>query len=143
MTLVKKGWTSPFNNNYLSDFFNGDKFLNDEFFATERMPAVNIVENDASYELEVAVPGMNKEDFKIEVKEGRLTIFAETKEEKKEEDKNYYRKEFSCSSFSRMFSLPEGVKDVEIDAVYKNGILFITIPKSKHTVVPVKRVEVK
>ena len=143
MTLVKKGWTSPFSNNYLSDFFNMDKLLNDDYFAAERMPAVNVIENEKSFEIEVAVPGMKKDDFKVEVKDGMLSIFAETKDEKKEEAKNYTRKEFSCTSFSRLFTLPENVKDGEIDAEYKNGVLNIILPKNKVDVNPVKRIEVK
>ncbi len=143
MTLVKKGWTSPFSNNYLSDFFNTDKLLNDDYFAAERMPAVNVIENEKSFEIEVAVPGMKKDDFKVEVKDGMLSIFAETKDEKKEETKNYTRKEFSCTSFSRLFTLPENVKDGEIDAEYKNGVLNIILPKNKVNINPVKRIEVK
>lgn len=143
MTLVKKGWTSPFNNNYLSDFFNTDKLLNDDFFVTERMPAVNIIENEKSFELEVAVPGMKKDDFKIEVKDGMLSIFASIKNEKQEETKSYTRKEFSCTSFSRLFTLPENVKNGEIDAEYKNGVLHIILPKEKVNVNPGKRIAVK
>jgi HSP20 family protein len=90
MTLVKKGWTSPFSSNYLSDFFNTDKLFGDNFFTTERMPAVNVIENEKTYELEVAVPGMKKEDFKVEVKDGLLSIFAERTDEKMEEEKKLY-----------------------------------------------------
>ena len=118
MTLVKKGWTSPFSNNYLSDFFNTDKLFGDNFFTTERMPAV-------------------------EVKDGLLSIFAERTDEKMEEEKNYTRKEFSCMSFSRLFTLPENVKDGEIDAAYVNGVLTIVIPKTSIAVAPVKKIEVK
>lgn len=143
MTLVKKGWTSPFSSNYLSDFFNTDKLFGDNFFTTERMPAVNVIENEKTYELEVAVPGMKKEDFKVEVKDGLLSIYAERTDEKMEEEKNYTRKEFSCMSFSRMFTLPENVKDGEIDATYVNGVLTIVIPKTSIAVAPVKKVEVK
>ena len=107
------------------------------------MPAVNVKENEKTYELEVAVPGMKKEDFKVEVKDGLLSIFAERTDEKMEEEKNYTRKEFSCMSFSRLFTLPENVKDGEIDATYVNGVLTIVIPKTSIAVAPVKKVEVK
>ncbi|MBK7442996.1 MAG: Hsp20/alpha crystallin family protein [Bacteroidetes bacterium] len=143
MTLVKKGWSSPFANGYLSDLFNTDKFFNDEFINLERMPAVNVIDNEKFYELEVAVPGMHKEDFKVEIKDGLLSIYGERKDEKKEEDKNYTRKEFSCLSFSRMFTLPENVRAGEIDAEYKNGVLNIVLPKKEVTTVAAKKVEVK
>lgn len=143
MTLVKKGWSSPFSNKFLSDFFNADKLFDDDFMKVERMPAVNIAEHDATFELEVAVPGMKKEDFKVEVKDGMLTISAEKEESKEEVKKNYTRKEFSVSSFSRMFNLPDNVKDNEIDAEYKNGVLHLIIPKKEPVVQSAKKVEIK
>ncbi len=143
MTLVKKGWSSPFSNKFLSDFFNADKMFDDDFFKAERMPAVNVVENDATFELEVAVPGMKKEDFKIEVKDGMLEISAEKEEKKEEVKKNYTRKEFSVSSFSRMFTLPDNVKENEIDAIYKDGVLHLVIPKKEPVVKSAKKVEIK
>lgn len=143
MTLIKKGWSSPFSSTYLSDFFNTDKLLEDEFFKVERMPAVNVIDNKENFMLEVAVPGMEKDDFKVEVKNGLLSIFAETKDEKKEENKNYTRKEFSSMSFSRLFTLPENVKEGEIVAEYKNGVLHILIPKMESKDVIAKKVEIK
>lgn len=144
MTLVKKGWSSPFSNKFLTDFFNADKlFDEDDFLKVERMPAVNIVENDTTFEVEVAVPGMKKEDFKVEVKDGMLIISAEKEEKKEEVKKNYTRKEFSVSAFSRMFTLPENVKESEIDAEYKNGVLHMIIPKKEPVVSSAKKVAIK
>lgn len=89
------------------------------------------METDTAFDLEVAAPGMKKEDFKLEVKEGMLYISAATKMEKEEKDDNYTRKEFSYSTFERSFWLPENVKSDNIKAAYKDGILTITLPKVK------------
>lgn len=96
------------------------------------IPAVNVTESKAEYKLEVAAPGFKKEDFKLEVKNGYLTIAGEVKEEKeqKEGDK-YTRREFRYNSFSRSFALPDDVVDAKINARYSDGILLITLPKSK------------
>ena len=76
-------------------------------------------------------------------KDNNFKFEDEYNNEKKEEEKNYTRKEFSCMSFSRMFTLPENVKDGEIDAEYKNGVLNIILPKKVVTAVATKKVEVK
>ncbi|MBK9335927.1 MAG: Hsp20/alpha crystallin family protein [Lewinellaceae bacterium] len=95
------------------------------------IPAVNVTENKNEYKLEVAAPGFKKEDFKLEVKNGYLTISAETREEEKKEDDKCTRREFRFSSFSRSFALPENVQDTHINARYKDGILLIALPKSE------------
>jgi len=96
------------------------------------IPAVNVTENKAEYKLEVAAPGFKKEDFKLEVKNGYLTIAGEVKEEKEEkEGDKYTRREFRYNSFSRSFALPDDVLDAKIGARYNDGILLITLPKSK------------
>ena len=106
-------------------------------FMPQRMqvPAVNVKETDNTFELEVAVPGMKKDDFVLEVKDGMLIISAETKTEKEEKEENFTRKEFNFSSFSRSFWLPEYVKANDIKANYKEGMLIITLPKEKVKVV--------
>ena len=94
------------------------------------IPAVNVKEDDDRYEIEVAVPGMKKEDFKVKVENNQLTISSEHKDEKKEEDKDYSRKEFSYQSFQRSFTLPEGhILTEQISAKYNDGILHIELPK--------------
>lgn len=99
------------------------------------IPSVNIRETPKEYVLEVAAPGLERKDFNIEVDNRTLTISAEKeerKEEKKEED-GYSRKEYSFNSFTRSFTLPDDVKDSDIDAKYDNGILKVTVPKAKET----------
>ncbi len=112
----------------LSDFFNEDFFPT--FTRTSNsLPAVNIREDEKGFYLELAVPGMDKKNLKIEVKDEVLTISAEQKEEKQEDLEGYRRREFSYSSFCRSFYLPEDVNGEKIGASYKDGILNIEIPK--------------
>jgi HSP20 family protein len=115
--------------------FNDSDFLFPEFIGKSHMnkgfPSVNLKESDNSFEIEIAAPGLNKKDFNIEVDDGVLTISSESKEEKSEENINYSRKEFSFSSFSRSFNLPESVDADKIGAKYENGILMVDIPKKE------------
>jgi len=109
-------------------------FLNEDFFPTfarnsSSLPAVNIREDEKAFYLELAVPGMDKKDLRIEVKDDVLTISAEQKEEKQEDLEGYRRREFSYSSFCRSFYLPEDVNGEKIGANYKDGILNVEIPK--------------
>ena len=94
------------------------------------MPAVNVVENDSNYEIEVAAPGFEKDDFRVMVENGILNIAAETSKEEEEKKKNYTRKEFSKRSFSKSFTLPENVKNEEVRAKYKDGVLMLQLEKS-------------
>ena len=101
---------------------------------TNTIPSVNVKETDDAYELEMAVPGMEKKDFKIELQHGRLVISAqrESSNEEKNEKNQFSRKEFSYESFSRSFSIPENMVDTEaIKANYQNGILNIVVPKKE------------
>jgi HSP20 family protein len=117
------------------DFFTRDV---SDWFSTNfsqtgtTMPAVNIRENDNEYVVELAAPGMTKKDFNIELENDVLTIHSEKKEEVKDKDDegNYYRKEFSYQSFQRSFRFPQDVVNAEkINASYKEGILRLTLPK--------------
>lgn len=119
--------------NFFSDrFYDLAPFMNgfglDQPF---RVPEVNIVENTKDYQIELAAPGMDRKDFKIEIQNGVLNISAEKEEEKKEEGKNFRRREFSYNAFSRSFALPENLLDEKIDAKYENGILKLVLPKKE------------
>lgn len=103
------------------------------------VPTTNILENKDTFELDIAVPGMKKEDFKISHENNILTIFSEKKEEKKEEKKNYTMREFSYGTFSRSFTLPESIENEKINAEYKNGILKITLPKKDEAKLNLKK----
>ncbi len=113
------------------DEFFGRNFL-DNFPGRQtgvNIPAVNVLEEDKSFKIEVAAPGLEKEDFKIDLDRDILTISSEKKDEKKEENKKFMRKEFSYTSFNRSFTLPESVDSEKIDAKHKDGILEIILPK--------------
>src|SRR6185436_17624110 len=135
MTLIKwsKGSNGidrfPFMHSYMGNLFtdlmNGG-MMEKEIFKSN--PAVNILEGESDFMIELFSPGLEKNDFKIEVEKGILTISADRKTESKEEDRKYTRKEFLYSSFSRSFSLPEQVDADKIMAEYKDGILKMRIP---------------
>src|SRR5437762_376299 len=99
MSLIKRnnGGLVPFRS-LLSDFYEDDDLLLNRFFKRDAMPAVNVSETDKNYEIEVAAPGMRKNDFKVKVDNGVLTVSAERKEEKEEKDKNYMRQEYSYNT---------------------------------------------
>jgi HSP20 family protein len=95
------------------------------------VPAVNVVENQTEYKVNLAAPGMKKSDFEIDVEGNMLTISSEKEETKEQKDEQYTRKEFSYSSFSRSFSVPDDVRQDKIEAVYEDGILKISLPKKE------------
>ncbi|MBG44075.1 MAG: hypothetical protein CL530_08905 [Aequorivita sp.] len=102
-------------------------------YETFSIPAVNIIENFPNFVVELAVPGLQKEDFTIEVEEDTLKIASKKVEEKKDEnsDSQVRRREFNYQSFERSFKLPENIKTEDIQANYENGILKITLPKEE------------
>lgn len=120
-------------NPLLLDLFDNDLFFGATKAAT--MPAANIKENEKCFNVELAVPGINKENLKIEINDDVLTISSEVKTENKEEKDGYKRKEFCFSSFCRSFYLPDNASIDEISASYNNGILNIEIPKEKEEIV--------
>ncbi|MBI3134538.1 MAG: Hsp20/alpha crystallin family protein [Bacteroidetes bacterium] len=130
--LIKR---SPFfPSTLLDDFFSKDFFdWSDKNFSAigDTLPSVNLKETEKGFDIEMAVPGLKKDDFKIELKNGILTISSEKKEEKSEKDKkgNYTRREFNYQSFMRSFTVPETVAEDKADATYKDGILHVTLAK--------------
>ncbi|HEY9702836.1 MAG TPA: Hsp20/alpha crystallin family protein [Allocoleopsis sp.] len=132
MAIVK--FNPAFNRyNTLDRFFNdvfNTPIFNDEVKLTT--PSVNVIENGEAFKLEVAAPGLTKEDFKINVDDKVLTISAEKKTEKETKDgEKYVRREFGYSAFKRSFTLPENVKPEDIKATYENGVLNINLPKAE------------
>jgi HSP20 family protein len=110
--------------------------FDDDFFTanTNRpnvLPAVNIREDEKNYILELAVPGMDKKDLKIDIDEDVLTISSEQKNETEDKREGYTRKEFSYTSFVRSFYIPENVNRDQINANYKDGILNVSFPKQE------------
>ncbi|WP_345254041.1 Hsp20/alpha crystallin family protein [Flaviaesturariibacter amylovorans] len=109
------------------------------------VPAVNIRETDDHFEVEVAAPGMRKEDFQVELEDNRLTIRSERKQEAEHTDEpRYSRREFSYASFQRTLQLPKEVVDVDrIEARYENGLLHLLVPKREEVKKrPPRRIEI-
>ena len=134
MSLIKwkkKNGMFPTINSIFDNFFEDDGANLFNWRSSSAFPSVNVKDEEKNYSLEVAAPGLTKKDFNIEVDKGVLTISSETKKEDKEETENYTRQEYSYSSFSRSFWLPEEVKENDITATYKDGILSVNVPKVK------------
>lgn len=117
----------------LTDEFFGKEFLSGFFDKTigYNVPAVNISEDGNAYGIELAAPGLSKEDFKVDVFNNVLTISSEKEENNEDEGKNYRRREFSYFGFKRSFTLPESVDASNITATHKDGILRVSIPKKE------------
>ena len=115
-------------NNPLDRFFRND-FMNLWNNGPERMPSVNIREEKDKYSVELAVPGLKKEDINVDVEGNMLTISCEKEEETKEGENDYSHREYNYSSFSRSLTLPENVDSSKISARYTDGVLRLGIPK--------------
>ncbi len=123
-------------NDYVPASFSSliDRFFNDSMTrsgGSSFQPNVDIVENEKSFELHVAAPGLNKDDFQIELKDNFLTVSGERKFTNEKQEKNYHAIETQFGAFSRSFSLPDNVDSSKINAKYNNGILELTIPKDE------------
>tara|TARA_B000000532_G_C18533185_1_gene262375 strand:+ start:31 stop:459 length:429 start_codon:yes stop_codon:yes gene_type:complete len=127
----------------LDELFD-DRWFNFDTF-NQTFPAVNTIEKDNQYLLEIAVPGMDKKDFEIEIQNDLISISSISNQEKEIKDNlNYNRQEFNYNSFHRTFSLPKEVDQSKIKAIYSNGILTITLPKLKEVISKSKKlIEVK
>lgn len=133
MSLIKRNQDSWLPSIF-EDLFNDGRLADVSNFGST-LPAVNIKETEDDFKVEVAVPGKKKSDFNIELDQNVLTISTEDKTEKEEtsEDGRYTRKEFNYSSFKRAFTLPDTVEEDKIKAVYKEGVLNITVPKREES----------
>ena len=139
------------NQNWLPSIFND--FLNNDWLMERRnttAPAVNILENDDEYKIEVAAPGMTKEDVKVHINEdNELIISMEKHNEEKEEDKKhkgtYLRREFSYTQFQQSLLLPDNVEREKISAKVEHGVMSIDIPKKKvmETASAARQIEIK
>ena len=116
--------------NLIDRFFN-DKLTRGGGSAYSFVPRVDIIEEDKAFEVHVAVPGMNKDDFKIDLNDNYLTISGERKFNREKKEENFYSVETNYGTFSRSFTLPENVDADKISAKYVNGILEVTIPKDE------------
>lgn len=125
--LTHRGWS-----NWIDDLFNTEgipSVFGNEFSSGFSMPKVNIKETNDDYFIELAVPGLKKDDFNIDLDDHVLIISTEQKTESESKDDNYTRREFGYSSFKRTFSLPESIDESKIKATYEEGILSVQLPK--------------
>ncbi len=110
--------------------------------AFNNIPAVNVKENDGAFEIEVAAPGLKKEDFKLSLHENRLSISTKKEQSSEEKTEQYTRQEFNYSSFQRTFTLPKSVDGEKIEATYSDGILHVNLPKKEEIKPAVKEIVV-
>ncbi|WP_297300351.1 Hsp20/alpha crystallin family protein [uncultured Methylovirgula sp.] len=129
-------WVSPFRS--LRDI---ESSMRRENWASA--PAVDIVENDKAFEVTAELPGMDEKSIDVQVANGGLTIKGEKHEETEEKRKDYFLRERRFGSFERSFRLPEGVDKDKIEAVFKKGVLTVTLPKSAEAQKAAKKIEVK
>jgi HSP20 family protein len=137
MNLIKRSGnhTPGFHRSFFDDIFGRELFNweNNNFSTTSTtLPSVNIKETKDTYEVEVAAPGLEKNDFKVTLDGNLLTISSEKENKQVSEQQNFTRREFSYQSFQRSFELPKNVVDEEnISARYENGLLLLSIPKKE------------
>lgn len=128
-------------NRFFDDFFTRD-FVNDPV-SNGNVPAVNVKENEQAFNLEVALPGIDKKDVHVELDNDVLTISYEHNDSKEEKDDHYTRREFRQSAFKRSFRLPEGkVNADDIKAEYNDGVLHVTLPKQEPETKKAKAIEI-
>jgi len=145
MTLVKfndkrSNTLLPGFNDVFESIFN-DTFFNDRMIT--RVPAVNISESENNYHIELAAPGLKKEDFKLNLDRNQLSISVEQSADHQDEQKNYNKREYSYSSFVRSFTLPESADDSQINATYTDGILRIDIAKREEAKMVRRQIQIK
>jgi HSP20 family protein len=134
----------PSLSNTWEDFFGRDITNLPSWRAGTSMPAVNIEDKPDKFLVHLAVPGMKRDDFKIELQNGLLTVSSEKEETHEDKAENFTRREFSYQSFKRSFTLPESVKADKIDAKYVDGILTINLPKREEAKMqPTRQIEIK
>jgi len=134
MSLIKfnNGTRNQGLSNGVNDIF--ESIFNDSFFSDRmmsRVPAVNVSETADQYLIEMAAPGLSKEEFKINLERNMLTLSAEQQKQSEDSGKRYNKREFSYTSFVRSFALPDSADDANINAEYRDGILHISVAKKE------------
>lgn len=133
MSIIKRdvGY-APTLSNFFDDFFTRDLFSWPSSSSTgTSIPKVNIYETESEFHVEMAAPGMSKDDFKVELDNNMLTISSQKESESKDDKKNYQRREYSFQSFVRTFHLPDSAEAEKINAKYVDGVLNLAIPKKE------------
>ncbi|MDT8308152.1 MAG: Hsp20/alpha crystallin family protein [Bacteroidales bacterium] len=122
LPVIKRGFNLP------SNFDNFFDLLDDE---RGSIPAVNILETEDNFKIELAAPGFEKEDFKVDLDKNVLTISSEKEHKQEEKDEKFMRREFSYAKFSRSFNINDSIDGEKIHANHKNGILTVVLPKKE------------
>jgi len=130
-TIVKSNWMPNIFDDLLGNDFWNDRF---NYGPSTTRPAVNVIEAEKEYIIEMAAPGLSKKDLKIDLNKNVLSISYEKEEKNEENTENYMRREFCFNSFKRSFSLPESVSADKISAKHEDGILKVHIPKRPEAV---------
>lgn len=131
MNLMKRNSLLPSSTSLFDDFFTRDLFDWSRTEGNGLVPRVNIKEEDDGFGVEIAAPGMKKDDFRVQLDNDMLTVSSEVSNNQQEEKDNYTRKEFSYHAFRRSFYLPNTVEADKINAKYEDGILSLWIPKKE------------
>ncbi|HVW13177.1 MAG TPA: Hsp20/alpha crystallin family protein [Mucilaginibacter sp.] len=144
MTLVKfnngqRNAVNPWFSDVFDSIFNDS--LNNRFVS--KIPAVNIAETEGEFQIELAAPGLKKDDFKISLDKNVLSVSAEKKSENIDENKKYSKREYSYSSFVRSFTLPETADAARIEAEYTDGVLKLNVAKKDEAKVQAREIAVK
>ncbi|MDC1489880.1 Hsp20/alpha crystallin family protein [Flavobacteriaceae bacterium] len=126
MNLIRK--QNPFFPSLVDELFNQDRRVRTSSISSTT-PAVNLIEQDTQFLIELAAPGNKKEDFEIEIEDGILSISSSNKEDNTSEKETFTRHEFSYNSFRRSFTIPESVDVSSIEATYNEGVLLIKLLK--------------
>jgi HSP20 family protein len=145
MTLVKfnnghKNTVNPWFSDVFDSIIN-DSRLNERF--VNKVPAVNIAETESEFHIELAAPGLKKEDFKISLDKNVLSVSADKKVENTDETKKYSKREYSYSAFVRSFTLPESADYSKIEAEYTDGVLTLTVAKKEEAKIQSREISVK
>jgi len=138
MTLTKHNYRTV--NDLFDEFFRPNAWSKETGLT---VPPVNIHEANDSYQVELVAPGLNKEDFKVNLEKGLLTITYEKKTEAENKDYKTHRKEFSFSSFKRSFSVDDKINADAIQAKYENGVLKLFLPKKEEVKVQPKEIAIQ
>ncbi len=146
MSLIKfnNGTRNQGLSNGVNDIF--ESIFNDSFFSDRmmsRVPAVNVSETADQYLIEMAAPGLSKEEFKINLERNMLTVSAEQQKQSEDSGKRYNKREFSYTSFVRSFALPDSADDANINAEYRDGILHISVAKKEEAKLVSRQIEIK
>ncbi|WP_421940137.1 Hsp20/alpha crystallin family protein [Pedobacter sp.] len=148
MTLVKFNSDNSNKKNGLMTGFNDvfDSIFNDTFFSdrmVSRVPAANISESKDHYHVELAAPGLRKEDFRINLERNLLNISVELSAQESQQERSFNKREFSYSSFVRSFTLPDSADVQGIEAKYQEGVLCIDIPKKEEAKMQSRQIEIR